>query len=385
MSKRIGFYLYGRLSDKITPEMKNTPEGHSWVFGPLFDIFLKQGWEVYYFYPMETTEVQNYKLSAFAAFECDKRWKVYNAIEKISDPLKDPLPPLDVLIMYYRWDRGEFYKQIYGDIDLRIQEKLISHYSKSSNTAIFFLNPDCKIPTNFSDSRITGVLNPSILPDEFFQSINFKFYSYYPPYALWPDSEILPSTEKNPLKDIVYVGNRYERDAEFEKWYVNYSKLNPYKVHVYGNWFRTFEEIFTIKKWWFVCYHARIGFQEFYDAYKDAVSCVLITKPEYYRWGFITQRPFESVYFGTLPLLPIQEPFPSYESLIPKKYHLHDFSDLLDKIYELKKLSLEEYDFQRKKLWDYFKSLCSPIKFYNKIQQLTENNNSLIEDNKNVD
>lgn len=340
MKRSIGFYCWGALTDKVSENLrKNDPAGYAFQFTLALYAFLQNDWDVYWFYPRCKEDFDIYGKQAFAAFETERRWKIYNSL-KFINPLTDDLPQLDVLISMYRWDRGEQYKQIYGDDDLKVQTILFERYK---NIPKIVWDDDFKLPLDFK-------LDNTIIAYTSLKSRNYSLPAFYLPYPFnYP--LVFSAQLKNSLKHIVYVGNRYERDEQFERWYVNYSQYNKYKVHVYGNWFRTYDDLYLNKKWWFICYHDRIGFQDFYKTYSDGISCVIISKNEYSQYNKITPRFFEVVYFGSLPIIP-PENESAYGNLVVDNLKIQSIDELKDCIKELQSMPLTQYNLLRYKIWD---------------------------------
>lgn len=103
--------------------------------------------------------------------------------------------------------------------------------------------------------------------------------------------------EPNEYKNLVYVGNRYERDRCIDQ----YIPTEMYGVNLYGNWLEGGRD--SKKRWPTINFHGRINALDMRIAYKDSVCTILLAKDEYLKHGFMTVRVIESIYYGTLPLI----------------------------------------------------------------------------------
>ena len=93
--------------------------------------------------------------------------------------------------------------------------------------------------------------------------------------------------------DLVYIGNRYERD-----WCID--KYLPDKCTVYGNWKEACRD--SEVRWPNIDFRNRIQLRDMRNAYSDAVCTILLAKEEYCRHSFMTARIIESIFYGSLPL-----------------------------------------------------------------------------------
>lgn len=351
---RIGVYFWSYLTDRTTKDTIEHPSMDSWFLYPLFDILLKHNHSVYFF----NTFDRNKKITIDDfVIEPKRKLQIYKNIKLVH--LEDKSwPKLDLVIAQYRWDRGAFYKQIYGTKDLEMFNCILNTYH---NIPKIILDYDLKCSTAaisipFSYLR---VIYPSI-PD------------FICCYNLFDDTKPLLKNNFNPLKHIVYVGNRYERDGDIRNWFVEYSLDNPYKIHLYGNWYRTYEDLYLHKQWWFICYHRRIGGHQFYDAYNDAITTLLITKPEYKKYRLYVYRPFEALYYGCIPLIPYdyastyKDIFKDYMNLLIVK----NIDDLKERINLLSSMSIKTYNEIVKNLWLISKKTINQQAMYNSIMKI---------------
>lgn len=88
-----------------------------------------------------------------------------------------------------------------------------------------------------------------------------------------------------------YIGNRYERDQSFEKYFGENSRYD-----IFGKWIDGEKDYPHCK------FHGRIQSNELKKVYNSSVATLLVAKPEYYEHGFMTARILEALCFGCLPL-----------------------------------------------------------------------------------
>lgn len=97
-------------------------------------------------------------------------------------------------------------------------------------------------------------------------------------------------------QNLVYVGNRYERDWCIDK----YIPDNLPDCMIYGNWLEGGRD--TRKRWTNLHFGKRLQTCDMHSAYSESISTILLAKKEYCEYGFMTARIIESVFYGTVPL-----------------------------------------------------------------------------------
>lgn len=133
--------------------------------------------------------------------------------------------------------------------------------------------------------------------------------------------------------NLVYVGNRYERDWCIDKYIP--TEING--VNVYGNWLEGGRD--SQDRWPNIKFLYRANIEDFESIYSNTLATVLLAKRDYVDNGFMTARILEAIYFGCVPLF-ISE----YGYEIIKKYAgeyntlltVSNKSDVIDRIYKFK-------------------------------------------------
>ncbi|MBM3194158.1 MAG: hypothetical protein FJZ60_00155 [Chlamydiae bacterium] len=108
-----------------------------------------------------------------------------------------------------------------------------------------------------------------------------------------------------------YVGNNYERDVQFMKYYTDSSKeLRAFGIQttVYGNWLQRSPERKDprelISMYPHVAFGGRLSYKDIFPAFNSSIAVTHITKDDYVPYGNITGRFFEAIKSGVPALIP---------------------------------------------------------------------------------
>lgn len=96
--------------------------------------------------------------------------------------------------------------------------------------------------------------------------------------------------------NLTYIGNRYERDWCIDKYIPN--TLD--KCIIYGNWLEGGRD--SKERWPNLYFGERLQTKHMRDVYVNSVATILLAKKEYCKFGFMTARIIESIFYGTVPL-----------------------------------------------------------------------------------
>ena len=96
--------------------------------------------------------------------------------------------------------------------------------------------------------------------------------------------------------NLVYIGNRYERDWCIDK----YIPEDLYGCMVYGNWKEGGRD--SESRWPNISFGKRLQTSEMNHVYSDYIATILLAKEEYCKHHFMTARLIEAVFYGTVPL-----------------------------------------------------------------------------------
>lgn len=233
-------------------------------------------------------------------------------IDKFQTPLgklnhDDGFPELDVLFLEWRWktyknDRTHpsFNKALYEpDYDRQVQ--LIEHYK--TRCPIIAWDTDHKITAD-DELRWPELLiaDPALLPRPLTrQRARLPF---------WSDWNSLISVS-SPLPIYGLVGNNYERDEQFKKYYFdvqNTVRSKGVQVSMYGNWLQNSPERQSpqslISDNPYVSFGHRMNFYDSMHVMNTFICTTHVSKQSYYETGFISPRYFEAVAVGCPALMP---------------------------------------------------------------------------------
>ena len=181
--------------------------------------------------------------------------------------------------------------------DLFIQDALIE-YCRSNNVKLIIFDLDYKIPRDVVEDFVYATNNIYIFElgkkwsnlayetdgrcRKVYIPFDFRFMNLFKLKSKFTD-------------DIVYIGNRYERDWCIDK----YLKDVP-GVKVFGNWLEG--QRHSEKEWPTINFGKRLQTSDMHDAYSNSATTILLAKREYCENGFMTARILEAIFYGCVPL-----------------------------------------------------------------------------------
>ncbi|MET8540969.1 hypothetical protein ABZW03_09985 [Kitasatospora sp. NPDC004799] len=206
------------------------------------------------------------------------------------------LPEIDALLLEWRWPIPGRNTTPCGSeghtCDLHRQQELLDHYTHHYGIRTLLWDKDQQLPAD-DPLRAIGhvqVCEPALHPSPGAESLLFPVdddaLDRAHPAALAAHGRVLP---------LVYIGNQYDRDAAFDRYFA--PAANRLAHRVAGKWTDT-------ARWPDVNFTGRIPFDEVARLYEASVTTVLLAPERYERSGQFTQRIFESVLAGCLPLVP---------------------------------------------------------------------------------
>ena len=181
--------------------------------------------------------------------------------------------------------------------DLFIQDALIL-YCYKNNIKLIIFDLDYKIPRSIVEDFVHNTKNIYIFElgnkwSDIAYETNGRCRRVYIPFDFrFIDLFKLKKTFND---DIVYIGNRYERDWCIDK----YLKDVP-GVKVFGNWLEG--QRHSEKEWPTIKFGKRLQTSDMHDAYSNSATTILLAKKEYCENGFMTARILEAIFYGCVPL-----------------------------------------------------------------------------------
>ncbi|TMR99494.1 glycosyltransferase family protein [Nonomuraea basaltis] len=293
---RIGYSFWGFLGPGVT----DTPDGGRSHRRVLVDALIAAGHEIVFLQPNRDLDEAGTDLTATYTWDAG-------------------LPPVDVLFLEWRWPipgRNTTPCSAAGHTcDLHRQQQLLDHYTRQLATLTVLWDKDQQLPPG-DPLRTLGhvtVCEPALHPS--FGAVSLLFpvaddaINQADPAALAAEDRPLP---------LVYIGNQYDRDTAFTTYFAPAAAHVAHRVA--GKWTDT-------GRWPHVNFTGRIPFTEVAATYRASVATVLLAPDRYARSGQFTQRLFEAVLAGCLPLAPAS--LRSADRVVPPELIIWDASDLV--------------------------------------------------------
>lgn len=321
---KIGFSFWGFLGNRAENTFVNTPDG---ARGDRWSFYLaatRMGHDV-------------------ICLQTD-RLNRKNTNIKFEDVL---FPDIDILFCDWRWKtwkndkvtREALGKNIDAPFepDWQRQEALIGHYR--DKCPIVLLDGDLKMKEEdelrYGDNVI--ICDPCVSP---------KFLVRKRHSLPWC-SDFLNKIELKPsLSRYGYIGNNYNRNVQFSKYYGDCAQILKEKgidTTVWGNWLeksperQSPEEI--LKMYPHIQFEPRVAFSDIFEKINSCLAVTHITTDEYAKYGNITCRFAETIEGGAISLIPTE-----YKHALP--IGLDDFvvqssEDVIRCVNNIKSLSIE--------------------------------------------
>ena len=312
----IGWSCWGFLGDGIA----DTPDGGRCHRLPLIRQLIKKGCSI-----IMLQQNRDYT-------ECGQ----YFAEEGLS--FSKELPEIDLLFLEYRWpipgrnccvdEMSESFTP-----DLKRQNELISFY-RSKHIPIIAWDKDQKLPQK-EEYLFNIIMEASLLPNDNRVSLLFPMSNEIQKKFV---EKIVSYDKEERDIDIVYIGNQYERDETFKKYFNDVLSKQSFENAVFGNWTKYVDQKKKNKKKFpLVNFQDRIAYSKIYEYYKRSLVTPLIAPDRYYKSGQITQRLFEAIGEQCVPLFP-GEYCCVTEVAIPELI-VYSSNDVYLKICELREMS----------------------------------------------
>jgi hypothetical protein len=208
------------------------------------------------------------------------------------------LPDLDVLFLEWRWPIPGRNTTACGTAghtcDLHRQQQLVERYTIVRHTPTMLWDKDRQLPAG---DAIRGLGNVQVLeaalhPSRGARSLLFPVADEALDQPRRQPDELARMPRDLPL---VYIGNQYDRDDAFDRYFAPAAAQVAHRVA--GKWTRT-------DRWPHVNFTGRIPFPDIQPLYRRTLAAVLLLPDRYARAGQMTQRLFEAVLAGCLPIAP---------------------------------------------------------------------------------
>ncbi|WP_018253855.1 CgeB family protein [Salinispora mooreana] len=270
---KIGYSFWGFLGDGIT----DTPDGGRSHRRTLVNGLASRGHDLVFLQPDRDLIEAGVDLSAYY------RWDA-------------GLPDLDVLFLEWRWPipgRNTTWCGAAGHTcDLHRQAELLSHYTEQLGVPTILWDKDRQLPHDdpLSNHPAVTLCEAALHPSPGAVSLFFPV-----------DDQVLDTADPSALSQLdrpttlAYVGNQYDRDDAFNEYFAPAAAEVPHVVA--GKWPDT-------RAWPQLNFVGRVPFRRVGAIHRSSVATVLLLPERYARVGQVTQRIFEAVLAGCLPIMP---------------------------------------------------------------------------------
>ncbi|MET8048520.1 hypothetical protein ABZU75_13060 [Streptosporangium sp. NPDC005286] len=302
----IGYSFWGFLGPGIT----DTPDGGRSHRRPLVDALIGRGHRLVFLQADRDRLEAGDDLGGRYAFERG-------------------LPEIDVLFLEWRWIIPGRNTTSCGTpehtCDLHRQHELLDHYTVVRSTPTVIWDKDRQLPAGSPWRHRPGVIvcEAALAPTAGAHSLLFPV-----------DDALLDSADPRALAaasrpiTLGYVGNQYDRDEEFDTYLASAAERFPHRVA--GKWPDT-------GRWPYVIFLGRIPFPQVHELYGGALATVLLLPQRYAAAGQVTQRIFEAVLAGCLPLAPAD--IWHVERFVPPWLIVRDGTDVIGKLARLRAIA----------------------------------------------
>lgn len=277
---KVGYSFWGFLTPLEKNAYVNTPDGERGNRVDFVDEMLKRGHSVTRLQVMRDDE-------SYPNVDLDS----------------SGLPDIDILYCEWRWPTWKNTGSNPQEPDYNRQQQILDHYH-SLGTPIIIHDGDLKMTPEEELRWPNAILaDPCVKPrSQTRKRITVPWCNYMKRYFDKPCDYSYSYT---------YVGNNYERDVQYTKYYAKPStslrKLGV-QTTVYGNWLqksperRDPSELISLTP--SIAYGGRLSYKDIFPAFNNSIAVTHITKDDYTPYGNITGRFFEAVKSNVPALIP---------------------------------------------------------------------------------
>lgn len=316
--RKMGYSFWGYLGDfkyDTSGEEVSTPDGNAFYSWSILQEFQRRGYETILVMPDRdaNSEIANVEVdSVFCAFAGSARLDAYLRATKSLGPRT----VLTKMLVFDAWDKvglrdcsfilHEWRMEIPGrndydsmhkvgwQPDLVLQDYLIEYCEYNSIELVIF-DLDYKL----TEGQFAKIENFATIVELGSKWSSSKYKELSRKVHIPFDFTLMaPAVRPSHLCDtsLVYIGNRYERD-----WCIDKYLDEPVEgMKVFGNWCEAGRD--SENKWPWINFGKRLMPKELGDEYIHSVCTILLAKEEYCKYGFMTARLLEAVFYGCLPL-----------------------------------------------------------------------------------
>lgn len=306
--KRIGFSYWGYCENIDDCTVAQTPDGHRYGRPIFVNALVSAGHKVI------ALQEQREKIP-FSNLTYDQGF-----------------PDIDILFVEWRWKTHKNSGPNHTEKDFDRQHELLTHYH--GKIPVIIWDTDIKLTSkdelDWPDAKLA---DPMLKPNKI-SRVRYRI-------PFWTDSKAFFEV-RDALPNFGYIGNNYERDEMFKKFYdIPAATLRELGVQtqVWGNWLQysperpSPKEIVT--KYKNISFVDRLSFKESMQILNSFICTAHITKPIYASNGFVSPRIFEALACNVPALIP-EECMHSY--LFLKDWRVSSSADVVKVVDRLSKI-----------------------------------------------
>ena len=368
MTMKIGYSYWGYIGDTKydkNGKMASTPDGNAIYSWSIIHKLLKDGHKVYQVMPNRdciglakegkllfgwcTNQRYDALISMIKLYKVDTNWIDMTKEKLFNIWYNKGLADCDVILHEWRMlipGRNDATSKMFqgmGDKsfdyqpDYFIQECLFEFCGLNKIPVIIF-DLDYKL-TEVEFNRLQVINSKTYLFELGYKwgqtSFENNFYHVEIPFSFDYINEFPLERKDNQLfiDNLVYVGNRYERDWCIDK----YIPTEMDGVTVYGNWLESGRD--SANKWPNIKFGPRVQTSDMPQIYQNSLATVLLAKKEYLEHSFMTARIIEAVFYGCVPLF-IEEYgedcIKKYAGIYSQDLTVSSKSDIINIVYYLR-------------------------------------------------
>ncbi|WP_176743508.1 glycosyltransferase family protein [Streptomyces agglomeratus] len=303
---KIGYSFWGFLGNGIT----DTPDGGRSHRRPLIDALLGRGHEIVF--------LQANRDLIEAGDDLGNAYTFHSGS-----------PDIDVLFLEWRWAIEGRNTTACGTeghtCDLHRQAELVTRYTVRRKTPTVIWDKDRELRPDRMWRRVrqTAICEAALQPNPGAHRLLFPVDD-----RLLAEADPIALAEKP--RDLVlgYVGNQYDRDEHFDHFFA------PAAAHfdhlVGGKWTKT-------SRWPHVRFLGRLPFEAVHAVYDRSLATVLMLPERYAAVGQMTQRIFEAVLAGCLPLAPAD--ILHADRFVPNELIVSSSSEVVERLAHLQRIA----------------------------------------------
>ncbi|GGM23362.1 hypothetical protein ACFFX1_10585 [Dactylosporangium sucinum] len=250
-----------------------------------------------------------------------------------SDPVPDfrwddGLPPLDALVLEWRWRLPGRNDTPCGSVghtcDLHRQTQLVEHYTRTAGTPTLLWDLDRQLQP---DDPVRDLPNVVVADFALRQEPGVVSLPCPVPDVLLDTADPAALAALNRPTDLVYVGNRYDRDPAFDKYFAPAARQLAHEVA--GKWT-------GVEHWPHVRFTGRVAYPDVVRIHRRSLATVLLMPYRYASVAAMSSRLFEAVTAGCVPLATAE--LASADVFVPPQLQVTGGAEVVERVQWLRRI-----------------------------------------------